>query len=194
VWLGDEARHIVHHLKYDGYTALGTEVARLVARHVARPDTGILVPIPLGQRRHRRRGYNQAGVIARALARRWRLPLGESVLTRVRDTKSQTALDPLRRRANVADAFRARPAPRDENRCRFGPAPAVILVDDVLTTGATVVAAAAALDEAGWSPIGAVTFARALPFEHRVSAVGAGSGAGHTRTVTFDPHTHETLR
>lgn len=190
VWLGDEARGMVHHLKYEGYVALGVEIARVIGRHVRRPVAGIIVPIPLGARRLRQRGYNQAAVIARALAAQWRLPLGESALTRVRETSSQTALDPERRRGNVANAFRARPAPIGGDTGRWASTPAVILVDDVLTTGATVAASAAALADAGWSSIGAVTFARALPFERHVHVTEARSGAGDARILSIDSHTH----
>jgi ComF family protein len=163
-WLGPEAREIVHHLKYEGYTALGRPLARLIARAVARPAAAALAPVPLGQGRHRERGYNQAAVIARALGYVWRLPVTERLLRRVRDTRSQTALTPDERHANVAGAFTARPAPRRRGE---GCVTAVILVDDVLTTGATLAAAAAALAAAGWSEVGAITFARALPFELR---------------------------
>ena len=128
----------------------------------------MLVPVPLGPNRLRHRGYNQAAVIARALAGAWGLPLHESALVRVRDTGTQTELDPEQRRRNVAKVFRARRAPGVANAGRFASVPTVILVDDVLTTGATLAAAAAALGDAGWSPIAAVTFARALPFERRV--------------------------
>ncbi len=163
-WLGPEAREIVHHLKYEGYTALGRPVAELIARAVPRPAHSVLVPVPLGPGRERDRGYNQAAVIARALGTVWSVPVAESLLRRVRDTRSQTALTPEERRSNVARAFAAASLPSHRGR-RSGAA--VILVDDVLTTGATLAASAAALATAGWSELGAVTFARALPFELR---------------------------
>ncbi len=164
VWLGPEAREIVHHLKYEGYTALERPLAELIARAVPRPSDSVLLPVPLGPDRQRERGYNQAAVIARALGTVWSVPVAESVLWRVRDTRSQTALTPDERHSNVAGAFAAASPPSHRGR-RSGAA--VILVDDVLTTGATLAAAAASLATAGWSDVVAVTFARALPFELR---------------------------
>ncbi len=173
-WLGSEAREVIHHLKYEGYTALGRSVAELVARAVPRPERAFLAPVPLGPRRQRERGYNQAAVIARALGGLWHLPVTEQLLRRSRDTRSQTALTPDERRVNVDGAFSARPPTRGFGE---GGGAAVILVDDVLTTGATLAAAAAALAAAGWSEVGAITFARALPYELRVDG-----SAGHGRT------------
>ncbi len=178
VWLGDEAREMVHHLKYQGYATLAQAMAEIIARFVATPPSGVLVPIPLSRGRERTRGYNQAAVLARALAGRWRLPVREDLLRRTREADSQTALTPEERLANVAGAFSATSAAgwrRGRGRAvggaagKSGEAAAVIIVDDVLTTGATLQAAAAALSAAGWSALGAVTFARALPFELRVS-------------------------
>jgi len=166
VWLDHEAREVVHHLKYRGYQRLASFMAALIARHTPRPAGGVLVPIPLTRRRFRERGFNQASSIARALSRAWGLPAGEELLTRRREAGSQTALTPEERLANVADAFWAlppRPHPAGE-----AAGDGVIIVDDVLTTGATLTAAASALAAAGWRRIGAVTFARALPFERRV--------------------------
>ena len=119
------------------------------------------MPVPLGPRRLRERGFNQAAAIATALGETWRLPVDQATLTRRRETGTQTALGPARRLGNTAGAFVAQPPPEAH-------APPVILVDDVLTTGATLVACATALGEAGWSRVDAVTFARALPYDLRV--------------------------
>jgi ComF family protein len=167
VWLGDEASAMVHHLKYDGLTRLGRTMAAVLMMRVRRPHEAVIVPVPLARGRQRQRGFNQSQVIAEALAAGWSLPLAANVLARVRETRTQTQLDPEERAGNVMGAFRAR-ASRAE-RSEAG-RPTVILVDDVLTTGATLVAAAAALATAGWVSVQAVTFARARPFAERVAA------------------------
>lgn len=163
-WLDDEARALVHELKYGGYYALGAELGGITARNVQPPfGNALLVPVPLAARRRRTRGYNQADVLARGIATWWRIPVATAVLTRRRETPTQTALTPEERQRNVADAFAAAPPPGRLRR-------PVILVDDVLTTGATLCAAASALGTAGWEDVAAVTFARALPYDMR--AVG----------------------
>ncbi|MFQ6045493.1 MAG: ComF family protein [Gemmatimonadales bacterium] len=179
VWLGEEARQLIHHMKYEGYPALARAAAQIVTRTMPKPNGACLVPVPLGSKRLARRGYNQAALLARALAARWQLPVEAGLLRRVRETRSQTALAPDERRDNVAGAFSAPPA---VGRCGGGAAAAsavgpggggggvaIILIDDVLTTGATLVAAAHALEEAGWDEIGAVTFARAMPYAQGLS-------------------------
>lgn len=178
-WLNDPARAAIHRLKYDGFHALGDELADLTVRRVSVPGTAFLVPIPLSPRRARARGYNQAAALARGLASRWRRPVSETLLQRVRESGTQTALTPAARIANVASAFEACPPPGTRRHLAVGrgvtdgPAVgrregrAVILVDDVLTTGATLSAAARALADAGWTTVGAVTFARALPYDIR---------------------------
>jgi len=180
VWMDEEARQMIHHLKYDGLSSLGPEIARLIARSVPRVPRAVLVPVPLGRRRRRQRGFNQAEIVAGALARRWTLPLRPSLLRRERETRTQTTLDPERRRENVRGAFTARPRGGSGSATdREGPlTPTVILVDDVLTTGATLVAAAEALRHAGWPQIAAVTFARALPYAARATVE---DGPRHTR-------------
>lgn len=173
VWLGAEARTLVHRLKYDGYEALGPAMATVLARHVRIRQPLCLIPIPLGRRRLKRRGYNQAEILAHALGETWRVPVLPAALCRPRETGPQTALDAAAREANVAGAFSA-PAGPPTVRWPTGRGgmreASVILVDDVLTTGATLSAAAHALSEGGWSDIGAVTFARALPYAEKTAA------------------------
>jgi ComF family protein len=188
VWLGAEAREMIHHLKYEGYTTLAEPIAHAIRRAAPHAPTGVLVPVPLGTRRLRARGYNQAAAIARALSARWQLPVWEHVLGRARDTRSQTSLSPEERHSNVADAFAASSPPptfgKRETGCGKLGGSSVILVDDVLTTGATLAAAASALEGAGWPTVRAVTFARALPFARRAiegdGSVGALVAVGAT--------------
>ena len=172
VWLGPEARALVHHLKYGGYTHLAPCAAAMMVRCIRRPD-GMLLPVPLTGERERARGYNQAEVLAQALAVAWQLPLLHGVVQRHRQSPSQTLLTPGARADNVAGAFLA-VAPGRAASARHGTAPPgrvprVIIVDDVFTTGATIAATALALSEAGWPDIGAVTFASALPIEVRLA-------------------------
>ncbi|MBE0592244.1 MAG: ComF family protein, partial [Gemmatimonadales bacterium] len=134
VWLDLEARQVIHHLKYDGLSTLGAEIARLIARSVPGFRNAVLVPIPLGRRRMRQRGFNQAEVVASVLARRWSVPMSPSLLRRQRETRTQTSLDPQGRRENVRDAFVARPPTGRRREAGGGgpPSTTVILVDDVL--------------------------------------------------------------
>jgi ComF family protein len=152
VWLDQSARTAVHRLKYEGWSRAAEGMAEAMQR--LEPLTGqvTLIPIPLGARRLRERGYNQSERIADALGRLVRLPVRADLLQRVRETRTQTALTPEARHANVSGAFHAGPAP----------GLALVLVDDVFTTGATLAAAGAALAEAGAARVEAVTFARAV--------------------------------
>jgi ComF family protein len=154
-WLEGSARAAVHHLKYDGWPGMARSMARAMRRLEPLLPGVVLVPIPLGERRRRTRGYNQAERLAAALGLECGLPVSE-LLRRRRDTRSQTALTPEARAANVAGAFVAAP----------GVEGTLVLVDDVCTTGATLAEAAVALVEAGAARVEAVTFARAsLPVE-----------------------------
>ena len=113
-----------------------------------------VVPVPLHPNRQRRRGYNQAALLARALARRLGRRVDEKSLTRVRDTPKQSLLSGVERRQNLKDAFvAARPS--------FIRGRTILLIDDVTTTGSTLAAAAEPLRAAGAARIWCATLARA---------------------------------
>ena len=151
VWLRGTAREAVHRLKYEGWWRSAGALAEVMRG--LEPLTGrvSLIPVPLGARRRRARGYNQAERLAAALGALTGLPVRTDLLDRRRETRTQTALAPEARQANVADAFAARDAG----------GLACVLVDDVFTTGATLAEAGAALRRAGAVRVEAVTFARA---------------------------------
>ena len=133
---------------------LAVELARRVARETtARPD--LIVSIPLHRRRERWRGFNHVDPIARRIARNLERPWIPDALGRVYDTRDQATLIGRERRKNVRGAFRA--------TRRLGSATHIWLIDDVLTTGSTLDAAADALLEAGALEVRALTLAATLP-------------------------------
>jgi predicted amidophosphoribosyltransferase len=168
VWLVAHAQQAVYALKYGGLPRIADDLALLTAP--LRPpvdEASVLIPIPLAPRRLRARGYNQSEMLARALARKWRIPVLPDLLFRTRETPTQTALTPGTRLANVAGAFGTTNVecrtPNDQFRnstLDIGHS-TFVLVDDVFTTGATLAEAARALEQAGATTIHGVTFARA---------------------------------
>jgi ComF family protein len=160
VWLAEGAQQAVHALKYSGLPRIADDLALALAS--LRPRTGgpsgaALIPIPLAPQRLRQRGYNQSEVLARALARTWRIPVIVDLLVRTRETPTQTALTPGTRLANVRAAF----AVANVQCSMIIDHWTLIIVDDVFTTGATLAEAARALAQAGATAIHGVTFARA---------------------------------
>lgn len=155
---GGIAGDLTHKLKYEGWTALaaplGERMARLSFPLDVREERSMLVPVPLAPARRRERGYNQSELLAHAVAAHWRIPVVEA-LSRSRATVSQTRLTPGDRRSNVAGAFTVA-IPAAELGGRH-----VVLVDDVVTTAATLNACAAALHAGGARIITYVTFGRA---------------------------------
>lgn len=128
--------------KFHRDLAAGAVLSQLMAEAAAslpRPDA--VIPVPLHRARLRRRGYDQALELARPLARSLAVPLRDDLLRRVRSTAPQSELSALARRRNLKDAFAVKPGVRLPTHA--------VLVDDVMTTGATLHAAAEALKRAG---------------------------------------------
>ena len=149
------AREAVHALKYDGLAAIAAVMAEEMAASLAEwdPPVSALVPVPLAGRRRRSRGYNQSELLASELSRRCGLPVSGGLVVRRRAAPPQArAVDERARRAAVEGAFAAR-----ANAEAAGP---LLLVDDVMTSGATLDACARALVAAGQGPVYALTFAR----------------------------------
>jgi ComF family protein len=156
----DPASTIVHALKYEGWSAVADEMATRMSRLPWPPDVveerAALVPIPLAAARKRQRGYNQSALIGRSLGLRWRIPMWENAVCRTRETSSQTRLTPEERLDNVAGSFSVASERRDALRGAH-----IVLVDDVVTTAATLNTCAKALYDAGARIISYVTFGRA---------------------------------
>jgi ComF family protein len=145
----------IHRLKYEDRPDLARPLARLLSERVdfsRVPSNTWLVPVPLHRERLAERGYNQSALVAGALARSTKLPTDLRALVRTRATDQQARLDREARRANVHDAFRSRIRWKERT---------VVLVDDVVTTGATAEGSIAALREAGAKVLAVVAIARA---------------------------------
>ena len=135
---------IVRAFKYEGFSALAPWVSSLVPTPPSLDSAfrreALIVPLPLHPARRAARGYDQAALMAKECGRWWGVPV-LPLLQRIRETKPQARLDPELRRSNTAGAFRLDPllAPLARDR-------PLLLVDDVATTGATLLSAAASLE------------------------------------------------
>ncbi|RDJ20832.1 ComF family protein [Bosea caraganae] len=153
------ARELVHKLKYGDRTELALTLGRMMtqAGHELLAEAGLIVPVPLHRTRLWTRRFNQAAALAKVLSERSGVALAPTALTRVKRTKQQVGLTRPQRADNLQGAFKVLPAmkPAIEGR-------RVLLVDDVLTTGATANAAARALLRAGARQVDMLTFARVV--------------------------------
>lgn len=171
-------RDAIHALKYDRITPAAKPLGRMLARAIAQlygeaPGELLVVPVPLHRRRAAERGFNQTRLLARhaiAALRRthpdWKLTLAPRTLIRARYTESQAGLTPRERRANLRAAFRVTVShlgpiswPHSGSNGLRGRH--ILLVDDILTTGATARSASAELLRAGAESVWVVTLARA---------------------------------
>jgi len=145
---------VQHAFKYENRPRYGVALGRLLGRAYAEeaavPDG--IIPVPLHRTRELERGYNQSAMLGKGVAEVLDRPLRDDLLTRPRPTRSQTSLSRTERWENVQGAFAAASA------CRNG---RWLLVDDVLTTGSTAVAAGQTLTDAGADAVSLATLALA---------------------------------
>lgn len=156
-------RALLHAVKYGAIPSLGTRLGRALGVLVSERGirAGLVVPVPLSRRKMRERGFNQAARVAHGVSEVTGIPLADGILRRVRHTSSQTALTAQERRANVRGAFALARGARELDGM------SCLLIDDVVTTGATVLECASVLRSAGASEVivCAVAVARRTPAE-----------------------------
>ena len=143
---------IIRAIKYHKNIALGVSVTHLLVEKLEGIEADLVLPVPLGRKRLKQRGHNQAAMLAFPLALALKIPYSGSAVQRTRETKSQVRLNVNERIMNVKNAFLAK---SDMIRGKK-----IILVDDVITTGATVNDCSRALKDAGALEVHVCTLAR----------------------------------
>jgi ComF family protein len=139
-----EMAQLVYRLKYDNRPDIGEDMGRVMAHEMPRSDffsdIDVLLPVPLARKRYRQRGYNQSEQLAIGISSVTGLPIVNKALRRNAFQQSQTSLNRWQRQENVADTFELHDDSQLRNRH-------VLLIDDVCTTGATLIACAHALQD-----------------------------------------------
>jgi ComF family protein len=153
------ARTLVHHLKYQDRTDLAPTMGRWMARagHELLAEADVIVPVPLHWRRAFSWRFNQSGALAQAISRASHVPVLPDALRRIRPTEHQIGLSRAQRATNVQGAFRVPPDRRHQIQSRR-----IVLIDDVLTSGATSDACARALLRAKATQVDLLVFARVV--------------------------------
>lgn len=146
-------RQLIHLLKYSGFQPLGRPLGRWLVRAYPRESRyDALVPVPLHWWKRFRRGYNQSELLAREVSAHTGIPVAPA-LVRTRRSQTQAGLSQAQRRLNVRGIFAANPRIDSSGK-------RLLLIDDVLTSGATANACAAALKRAGAARVDVLTLAR----------------------------------
>ena len=155
----DVARALVHALKYGDRLDLAPMMGRWMATagHSLTDEADAIIPVPLHWRRYWARRFNQSALLAEAIAKASQVPLALGALKRAKATPQQVGLSQSARALNVQGAFRVSPSGKAAVAGRR-----LILVDDVITTGATVDACARVLLRAGAAEVNVLTFARVV--------------------------------
>lgn len=165
----DTLRQLLHQLKYSGLEPIASRLGPLLAAQLGKvedlPAKMLVIPVPLYHTRRRRRGFNQAELLARAACKsmrrlrpQWRGQIETDLLIRRRETRSQAELSPAARRRNLRGVFSVAEPEKVSGRH-------VLLIDDIYTTGATARACSAALKKAGAAGVWVATVARAQRHE-----------------------------
>ena len=130
-----ELQHIIHSLKYKGRfligTFLGEELGKKIKNEIQAWNVNMLLPVPLHQLKNAERGYNQSLYIAKGLSKLLKIPLGVRIFKRKRYTQSQTSMNFIERQENIKEAFNIKSDKKIKGKN-------ILLVDDVITTGATI--------------------------------------------------------
>jgi ComF family protein len=149
----DGVRVAVHALKFGAREKIGSVLGALTAEMWALPEYAAVIPVPLSRKRRRERGFNQAEAVARSVAKRVGAPVRSRVLVKQKDCPPQAGLSASSRRRNVSGVYRASLPVSLQGEV-------LLLVDDVLTTGATAESAARVLRRAGAGAVDVLTLAR----------------------------------
>ena len=149
-----DIRWMIHRLKYEGRKDIGHTLGIMAGKCMMQSrffkDIDVIIPIPLHREKKVKRGYNQAAYLGRGISEILSVPLREDVLIKYKYTKSQTKMSRMERIKNVMDSFRLEDKSGIQGRH-------ILIVDDVLTTGATIEACARKLLEANDIKISIVT-------------------------------------
>ena len=146
-------RELVHLFKYAGVRPLGRTFGRFLDQALPRETTfDVIVPMPLHWFKQWQRGFNQSDILAREIGKKWNVPV-RNVIRRKKATRPQAGLTHAKRRLNMSGAFRI---PRGRSLAGMR----VLLVDDVVTTGATASACARVLKRAGAAQVALLALAR----------------------------------
>lgn len=153
-----KAPEIIHMFKYQSYTKLARMIGEKMAQAILEEESfnkaDILIPVPLHKTRERERTYNQSRLLCEAISKKTGQPVVNDMLYRVKYTKTQTKLSAAARLSNVKHAFQVKSNTRITGK-------SIILVDDVLTTGATLTICAIRLQQAGAKDVRILTAVRA---------------------------------
>lgn len=148
-------REAIHYLKYEGLTELSHMLSKLIIERLNNekfPKNCTIIPVPLHKSRFSNRGYNQSELIAKKISDHFNIPFETRLLKRIKNTKPQIELKHKERQDNVIDAFCL------NKKCQL-PVGTIILIDDVITTGATIAECARILRESGTKHIWLIALA-----------------------------------